>query len=106
MIELGVPIALGTDFNPGSCPCCSMQMAISLACLKLKLTVAEAIVAATINAAYAVGCDEQVGSIEVGKKADVLILNVSDIAELPCRFGANNVRTVIKAGQVVGPRSE
>ena len=106
MIELGVPIALGTDFNPGSCPCCSMQMMISLACLKLKLTVAEAVTAATINAAYAIGRGEQVGSLEAGKKADLLILNVSDIAELPCRFGVNNIRTVIKAGRVVGPRSE
>jgi imidazolonepropionase len=106
MVDLGVPIALGSDFNPGSCPCCSMQMVISLACLKLRLTVAEAIVAATINAAYAIGRDEQVGSIEIGKKADLIILNMSDIAELPCRFGVNNVRTVIKAGQVVGPRSD
>ena len=106
MIELGVPIALGTDFNPGSCPCYSMQMMISLACLKLKLTVAEAVTAATINAAYAIGRGEQVGSIETGKKADLLILNIADIAELPCQFGVNNIRTVIKAGQVVGPRSE
>ena len=101
MIERGVPVAIATDFNPGSCPCYSMQMIISLAVLKLKMTAAEALTAATINAAHAIGRGDRVGSIEVGKQADLLILNVRDEADLPCHVGVNNVRQTIKAGKVV-----
>jgi len=104
MIERGLPVALATDFNPGSCPCFSMQMMIALACLKLKLTVAEAITAATFNAACAIGRGSRIGSLEVGKRADLLIMNVRDEAELVCHFGVNNVRTAIKGGQIVSPR--
>ncbi|KKN58565.1 hypothetical protein LCGC14_0550730 [marine sediment metagenome] len=101
MIDAGVPVAVATDFNPGSCPCFSMQMMISLACLKLKLTPAEAVTAATINAAYALDRGDRVGSLEPGKQADLIIVNTIDERELACHFGVNNVRTVIKAGKVV-----
>ncbi len=101
MIERGVPVALATDFNPGSCPSYSMQTMISLAVLKLKMTAAEALTAATINAAHAIGRGDRIGSLEVGKQADLLILNVRHEAELPCHVGVNNVRQIIKAGRVV-----
>lgn len=101
LIEAGVPIALATDFNPGSCPTLSMQMIIALACRQLKMTPAEAISAATINAAYAVGRGNEVGSIEVGKKADIVILNIPNHRQLPYWFGMNLASRVIKGGAVV-----
>ena len=101
IIDAGVPVAVATDFNPGSCPCFSMQMMISLACLKLKMTPAEAVTAATINAAYALDRGDRVGSLEPGKQADLIIVNTAHERELACHFGVNNVRTVIKAGKVV-----
>jgi len=101
MIEAGVPIALATDFNPGSCPTLSMQMIIALACRFMKLTPAEAINAATINAAYALNRGNKIGSIEVGKQADIIILNVPNHRQLPYWFGMNLVETVIKNGKIV-----
>jgi imidazolonepropionase len=101
LIEAGVPIALATDFNPGSCPTLSMQMIIALACRQLKMTPAEAISAATINAAYAVDRGNQVGSLEVGKKADIAILDIPNYKQLPYWFGLNLTSKVIKGGAVV-----
>ncbi len=101
MVALGVPVALGTDFNPGTSPTYSMPMVVALACLGMRLTPAEAIAAATINAAHAIGAAEEVGSLEAGKAADVVILNVPDYRHLPMRFGVNPVHTVVKRGQVV-----
>jgi len=101
MIELGVPVALGSDLNPGTCWCESMPFIIALACRYLHLTPAEAIVAATRNAAYATGVGERVGSLEVGKQADIVILALPDYRHLAYRFGRNPVQTVIKAGHVV-----
>jgi len=101
MIELGVPVALGSDLNPGTCWCESMPFIIALACRYLRLTPAEAIVAATRNAAYATGVGERVGSLEVGKQADIVILDLPDYRHLAYRFGTNPVQTVIKAGRVV-----
>jgi imidazolonepropionase len=96
LIAAGVPVALATDFNPGSCPTLSMQMIIALACRQLKMTPAEAISAATINAAYALDRGDQIGSIEVGKKADLIILDASQppAAALLVRHepGANSVK--------------
>jgi imidazolonepropionase len=99
LIEHKVPVAVATDFNPGSCPCYSMQMMIALACLKLKMTASEAIVAATINAAWALDMGKKVGSLEAGKKADIVILNIERPEQLPYHFGVNLVYRVIKAGQ-------
>ena len=101
LIEAGVPIALATDFNPGSCPTLSMQMIIALACRQLKMTPAEAINAATINAACALDRGEEVGSIEVGKKADVIVLDIPRHQQLPYWFGVNVVGTVVKNGVII-----
>jgi len=100
LIEAGVPIALATDFNPGSCPTLSMQMIIALACRQMKLTPAEAINAATINAAYALDRGDRIGSIEVGKSADIIILNIPRHQQLPYWFGINMVARVIKNGVI------
>ena len=101
MIEAGLPIALATDFNPGSCNCDSMQFVITLACLQMKMTPAEAITASTINAAYSLELGDKIGSIEVGKKADILIMDMPSYQYLPYHFGSNNVETVIKNGKVI-----
>jgi imidazolonepropionase len=100
MIELGMPIALATDLNP-NCWTESMQFIMSLACYKMGMTPEEAIVAATMNAAFAVGRQEQVGSIEVGKQADIIILDVPNYNHIPYRFGVNHVERVIKRGEIV-----
>jgi imidazolonepropionase len=101
MIDQGVAVALATDLNPGTCYCESMPFIMALACRCLGLTPAEAIVASTINAAHAVGLGHEVGSLEIGKKADVVILDVPDYRHLSYRFGSNLMQTVIKAGTVV-----
>ena len=93
--------ALATDCNPGPAWCESMQFVLALACRYMQLTPAQAIVAATINAAGAIGMEARVGSLEVGKQADVLILDVPDYRHLGYRFGSNQVQTVVKAGRVV-----
>jgi imidazolonepropionase len=103
LIEAGVPIALATDFNPGSCPTFSMQMIIALACRQLEMTPAEAINAATINAAHALGRGDQVGSIEVGKRADIIVLDIPSHEQLPYWFGANLVARVVKNGVIAYP---
>lgn len=100
MVDAGLPLALGTDLNPGTCWCVSMPFMIALATRYLRLTPAEAVVAATINAAYASGVGEETGSLEPGKAGDVLILDVSDYRHLAYRFGENLVSTVIKDGKV------
>ena len=102
LIEVGVPIALATDFNPGSCPTFSMQMIVALACRELKMTPAEAINAATINAAYALDRGDKVGSIEVGKRADIIVLDIPNHRQLPYWFGVNLVAKVVKNGVIIG----
>ncbi len=99
--KAGVPIALATDFNPGSCPSYSMQMMITLACLKMKMSAAEAVTASTINAAWAIDRGKRIGSLEPGKQADCIILDVENSSQIPYFFGANLVKTVLKKGQVV-----
>lgn len=106
LIDGGVAVALATDFNPGSSPCLSMQEIIHLAVLHLKMTPAEAISAATINAAHAVGLAHNVGSIEGGKQADLLILDIEHYEQLPYFFGVNHVNTVIKRGAVLFEKNE
>ncbi len=100
-IDENVPIALGSDINPGTCWCESMPFIVALACRYAKLSPAEAIVAATINAAASLGIAGRVGSLEPGKLADVLIADVPDYRHLAYRFGANPIETVIKRGRVV-----
>ena len=99
MIKNGNIVTLATDFNPGSCPSYSMQMMIALACYQLKMTPEEAITASTINAAYAVGRADIVGSLNKEKLADIIILNVSEPAHIPYYFGTNLVKSVIKSGK-------
>lgn len=106
MIDAGVPVALATDFNPGSCPAFSMQMMIVLACLKMKMTPEEAVSAATMNAAWAIGKAARCGSLERGKQADLIVLDVPSPAFLPYHFGGNLVRRVIKRGRNVPPRAQ
>ena len=100
MINAGVPVALGTDLNPG-CWVESMQFVISLAVHKLRMQPAEAITAATINAAHAINAAREVGSIESGKSADFLILDIKSHRQLGYRFGSNLVKVVVKQGDVV-----
>jgi imidazolonepropionase len=99
--EYGLAVALGSDLNPGTCWCVAMPFAIALACRCMRMTPAEALVAATLNAAYAVGRGAQIGSLEVGKQADMIILNVPDYRQLAYRIGENLVETVIKRGRIV-----
>jgi imidazolonepropionase len=101
MIEAGVAVALATDYNPGSCNCDSMQFIITLACLQMKMTPAEAITASTINAAYALELGDKIGSLEIGKQADILIMDMPNYQFLPYHFGSNNVEMVIKNGEVI-----
>lgn len=103
MIDAGVAVAISTDCNPGSSPTTSMPLVMNLACISMRLTPAEALVAATMNAACAIGMEEKVGSLEVGKQADVVMWNVSNYQELQYLFGVNHVKSVWKKGvQVVG----
>ena len=101
ILEAGGILALATDLNPGTAWCESMQFAIALACRYLRLTPAQAIAAATINAAAAVALDSEIGSLEPGKQADVLILDVADYRQLGYRFGTNLVARVVKRGRIV-----
>jgi len=103
-VEMGVPVALGTDFSP-NCWTESMPLVVSLAAHQLGLTPAEALTAATINAAHAVGLGREVGSLEVGKRADLLLLDVPDHRHLAYRIGARVVETVVKDGRVVWRRA-
>lgn len=101
ILAAGGLLALATDLNPGTTWCESMQMVVALACRYMRLTPAQAIAAATINAARAVSVDGLVGSLEIGKLADLLVLDVPDYRHLGYRYGTNLVQTVIKAGAVV-----
>jgi imidazolonepropionase len=100
ILAAGGLLALASDINPGTAWCESMQFVIALACRYLKLTPAQAVAAATINAAAAVGRSERVGSLEPGKQADLIVLSVDDYRHLGYRFGGNLVKHVIKKGRV------
>ena len=108
LIEAGAIVALATDYNPGSSPTLNMQMILSLACTQMRMTPAEAIAAATINAAYSLRRHTRIGSIEVGKAADLAVFDVADYREIPYYFGVNHCWMTIKRGSVVygaGPKS-
>jgi len=100
-IELGIPVAIGTDFNPGTSPTASMPLAMTVACLSLGLTPDEALVAATINAAHALGLGDEIGSLEGGKAADLVIWNVPTSRQIPYWPAADLVQAVVKRGRVV-----
>lgn len=101
MIDAGAAIALTTDNNPGSAPCPSLPLAMAIACRAQHMLPAEALNAVTINAAHAVGLGRRLGSLEPGKQADVLILDIDDYRGLMYEFGDNHVRAVVKRGVVV-----
>jgi imidazolonepropionase len=101
LVDSGVPIALGSNFNARHNPTLNMQTVVSLACLRLGLTPSEAISAATINGAHALGCATKTGSLEPGKEADIAMLNVSDYRDLANHFGANLVHATMKRGEVI-----
>jgi imidazolonepropionase len=101
LIERGVPVALGTDFNPGTSPTPSLPLVMTLAVLELGMTPAEALAAVTVNAAQALALGDEVGSIEVGRVADLVVWRVPSVDQLPYWPGADLVRTVIKRGRVV-----
>ncbi len=107
LIDQGAAVAIATDCNPGPAWCESMPLVITLACRYMRMSPAEAIVAATINAAYAIGQGAEVGSLEPGKRADLVILQDAKYAFLAYRFGVNPIRTVMAGGRVlvenVGP---
>lgn len=106
LIEAGVPVVIATDFNPGSSPTPSMQMALSIACTQMKMTPAEAITAATINAAYSLNRGSQIGSLEVGKQADLVIFDCLDYRQIPYLFGLNHALVTVKKGRPVIDRRE
>jgi imidazolonepropionase len=101
LIDGGAAVALASDFNPATSPTYNMQLIIALACARQCMTPAEAICAATINAACAIGYEDRAGSLEVGKPADLILLNAPDYREIPYHFGVNLVRTTMKRGVVI-----
>jgi imidazolonepropionase len=104
LIEAGAVVALATDYNPGTSPTVSMPMVLSLACSQLRMTPAEAIVAATINAAYALKREERIGSLETGKQADLAVFEVEDYREIPYYFGMQRCWMTIKRGEMIHMR--
>lgn len=101
MLDAGLPLALATDFNPGSCPTANLALTMSIACLYMAMTPEEVFHAVTINAAYALDRQDRIGSIEVGKQADLVVFDVDNYKKIPYFFGVNLVETVIKRGKVV-----
>lgn len=106
MVNAGVPVAVATDFNPGSCPSLNLQLAMNLACYKYRLRPEEVLTAVTLNAAAAIGKSNTLGTLEPGKQADILIWNAPDLDYVFYRFGSNLVNTVIKKGKTVFRQGE
>ncbi|MFA6437667.1 MAG: imidazolonepropionase [Bacteriovoracaceae bacterium] len=98
LIDAGIPLAVATDFNPGSQMCSSMQMMLTLACTQMRMTPEEAITAATLNGAAALGMSGSVGSIEIGKQADVVLYDAVDFRTIPYHYGINHARKIVKNG--------
>jgi imidazolonepropionase len=101
LIDGGAAVALATDFNPGTCPCWDMRQIMSIACTQMKMTPAEAVVAATYNGACALGLEKRLGSLEPGKQADLVCYDAEDYRELPYYFGDSAAHWVVKKGAVV-----
>ena len=102
MIDAGLPVAMASDFNPGSSPSGNMQFILSMGCIQYKMLPEEAINAVTINGAYAMGLQSELGSIAVGKKANVFITKeIPSVEYMPYAFGSNKVETVILNGKIL-----
>ncbi len=101
MIEEGLPVAIATDYNPGSCNCDSMPLTMSIACLQMGLSPVESLCAATINAACALGVEDYVGSLEVGKMADLIIWDIPSINFIPYHLGSSHIVRVLKRGNTI-----
>src|SRR5439155_9459706 len=101
MIERGVTVALASDCNPGTCPTENLPLVGAMACTQMKILPKEVVAALTINAAAAVGRADRIGSLEVGKQADLIIVDVPDYRHLFYHFGVNHVWRVVKRGRVV-----
>ena len=104
-IERGIPVAIGTDFNPGTSPTASLPLAMTAACLELRMTPAEVLSAVTINAAHALGLGDEIGSLEAGKALDLVVWRVPTHSQIPYWPAADLVRTVVKGGRTVLDRS-
>ncbi|MFH0896343.1 MAG: imidazolonepropionase [Bacteroidota bacterium] len=103
MIDAGLPVALASDFNPGSAPSGNMQLILSMGCIKYKMLPEEAINAVTLNTAYAMGVSDELGTIAVGKKANVFVTkSIPSVEFMPYSFGSNKVETVILNGMIQG----
>ncbi len=105
MRKLGITIALGSDYNPGTCMIYQMPIIIALGCLLYNMSLIEAIRGATINGAKALGLDKKIGTIETGKNADLLILDIPDYRHIPYQFGKSLIKTVIKHGKIIYSRN-
>jgi imidazolonepropionase len=101
LIDAGAAVALATDFNPGTSPTLNMQLILSLACSRMRMTPAEAIVASTLNAAYSLRRAGRIGSLEVGKQADLIAFELPDYREIPYYFGVNFCRLTLKRGRII-----
>jgi imidazolonepropionase len=100
-IEMGIPVALATDLNPGTSPTVGLPLVMSIACVEMGLSPAEALVAVTLNAAHSLGLGAEIGSIEPGKQADLVIWDVASVDQLPYWLGTRPARVVVKRGRVV-----
>ncbi len=101
LIDAGVPVALATDFNPGSCMSYTMPLMMTIACTQMRMSPEEAITASTINGAAALNLSDSIGSIEVGKKADLIVLNIPNYKFLAYHFGENHVGKIVKGGVIL-----
>jgi imidazolonepropionase len=101
MIDRGLAVAVASDCNPGTCPTENLPLVGSMACTQMRMLPAEVVTALTLNAAAAVGRADRLGSLEVGKQADIIICNVPDYRQLFYHFGVNHVGCVLKRGRVV-----
>jgi imidazolonepropionase len=104
LIEAGAAVALATDFNPGTSPTLNMQFILALACTQMRMTPAEAIAAATVNAAYSLGRAERLGSLEPGKQADLAVMDVDDYRKIPYYFAWNHCVMTVKRGKIIYAR--
>lgn len=100
MVSAGVPVAMASDFNPGSCPCLNLQLVMNLGCLRYRLTPEEVLTAVTLNGAAAIGMADTVGTLEPGKQGDLVIWDAPDLNYLCYRMGSNLVHSVVKRGRV------